>query len=199
MKHWIIKIKRKYILVNIRQFRLFFLFFIFSYLLLMYTKKILFEGITREFEVLKHLGSKVDKKNASFRLTEGQRSTEELEHYIISSFPAQIQAMVNWNRDQAVYMNYVNQFDGFTFKKFGVQLNKALRLIKKEIRSVKGKSWKEEIEIWGRKGSRASFLIDYVFAFLGAYKMQLFLQLKAAGLSDLSTYNLWAGKDAPAK
>ena len=44
-------------------------------------------------------------------------------------------------------MNYVNQFDGFTYKKFGIQLNKALREIKKMIRTIKGKAWKEEIQI----------------------------------------------------
>lgn len=162
----------------------------------MYTKKILFEGITREFEILKHLGSKVNKKNSTFRLSDNQRSIEELQHYIISSLPAQIQAMVAGMRDQAVYMAYVNQHDGFNFKKFWSSLNKALRLIKKEIRSVKGKARKEEIEIRGRKWTRASFLIDYIFSFMGAYKMQLFLQLKASGLTELGTMNLWAGKDA---
>jgi hypothetical protein len=39
-------------------------------------------------------------------------------------------------------------------------------------------------------------LIDYVFAFLWAYRMQLFLQLKASGLTELNTMNLWGGKDA---
>jgi len=100
--------------------------------------------------------------------------------------------MVNGNRDQTLYMNYVNQFEGFTFKKFSTQLNKALREVKKMIRTIKGKAWKEEIEIRGRKGTRASFLIDYIFSFLGAYRMQLFLQLKASGLTELSTMNLWA-------
>lgn len=32
-----------------------------------------------------------------------------------------------------------------------------------------------------------------------AYKTQIFLQLKAAGLSELGTMNLWAGIDAPQK
>lgn len=166
---------------------------------IMYTKKILFEWIAREFEILKHLWSKVTSKNASYRLSEWQRSIQELEHYIISSFPAQIKLMVAGQRDQALYTNYIDQFDAFTFKKFSVQLNKALRLIKKDIRTIKGKSRKEEIEIWWRKGTRASFLIDYVFSFLWAYKMQLFLQLKASWLSELSTSNLRWGKDAPAK
>ena len=67
----------------------------------MYTKRILIEGITREFEILKHLGSKVTKKNADFRLSEPQRSIEELEYYIVSSFPAQVSLMVEgiWNMD----------------------------------------------------------------------------------------------------
>ncbi len=56
----------------------------------MYTKRVLMEGITREFEILKHLGSKVTKKNADFRFSEPQRSIEELEHYIVSSLPAQV-------------------------------------------------------------------------------------------------------------
>lgn len=60
----------------------------------MYSKKILFEGITREFEILKHLGSKVTKQNAEFRLSPAQRSIQELEHYIVSSFPVQVQLMV---------------------------------------------------------------------------------------------------------
>ena len=57
------------------------------------------EGITREFEILKHLGSKVTKKNAEFKLSEEQRSIEELEHYIVTSFPAQISLMVEGIRN----------------------------------------------------------------------------------------------------
>jgi hypothetical protein len=42
-------------------------------------------------------------------------------------------------------------------------------------------------------------LNDYILVFLGAYKMQLFLQLKASWLAELTTYNLWAGMDDPKK
>ena len=41
------------------------------------------------------------------------------------------------------------------------------------------------------------FLVDYLLTFFGAYKMQLFLQLKHAGRSELGVYNLWGGIDAP--
>jgi hypothetical protein len=53
----------------------------------------------------------------------------------------------------------------------------------------------EVVTLWWRTAPRSTFLIDYVLEFLGAYKMQLFLQLKASGLSELGTMNLWAGID----
>ncbi len=161
----------------------------------MYTKKILIEGITREFEILKHLWSKVTKENAGFRLSDLQRSIEELEYYIVSSLPTQIKFIVEWVRDTDKYKEEIQRVSKFTWKRFNIELNKSLKIIKKELKSVKGKSWKEDIEIFGRKGTRASFLVDYIFAFLWAYKMQLFLQLKSSWLTGLGTSNLWGWKD----
>ena len=90
------------------------------------------EGITREFEILKHLGSKVTKKNAEFKLSEEQRSIEELEHYIVTSFPAQISLMVEGIRNLDKYMEKSQAITKFTWKRFVIELNKALRAIKKE-------------------------------------------------------------------
>jgi hypothetical protein len=60
----------------------------------MYSTQQLIAGIINEFNILKHLGSKVSEANHAHKLTDPQRSIQELEHYIISSFPAQIRAMV---------------------------------------------------------------------------------------------------------
>lgn len=163
----------------------------------MYSTQQLIAGITNEFNILKHLGSKVTEANAHHKLTDPQRTIQELEHYIISSFPAQIIMMVEWVQDNQKYMDYAGQFSDFSYDQFGAELDKALVIISDELSSLTESQWSEEISIWGRTGSRSMFLIDYVFAFLGAYKMQLFLQLKHSGLSDLGTMNLWAGIDQP--
>gem|GEM_PF-3167085 len=60
----------------------------------MYSTQQLIAGITNEFNILKHLGSKVSEANAQHKLTDPQRTIQELEHYIVSSFPAQIIMMV---------------------------------------------------------------------------------------------------------
>jgi len=60
----------------------------------MYSTSQLIAGITNEFNTLKHLGSKVTEANHAHKLTDPQRTIQELEHYIISSLPAQIMMMV---------------------------------------------------------------------------------------------------------
>ncbi len=55
----------------------------------------------------------------------------------------------------------------------------------------------EPIEILGRTASRAATVISLVLCHYTAYRMQLFLYLKASGLHTLSTFNLWMGQDKP--
>jgi hypothetical protein len=55
-----------------------------------------------------------------------------------------------------------------------------------------------EIDMWGEKTSRGAFLVNMVLCGCAAYRTQLFLYLKAGGREELSTWNLWAGVDAPA-
>lgn len=164
----------------------------------MITPQHLIDAITMQFGILKHLGSKVTAENKETRLTPAQRSIEELQHYIVSSFPAQIKLMVLGTMDNEVYMNYVNQYVWFTFDQFAQALDAWLAVVTKEILSLSDAQWHETITLWwGMTGPRTMFLNDYVLEFLGAYKMQLFLQLKVSGLSDIGTMNLRAWMDAP--
>jgi len=50
----------------------------------------------------------------------------------------------------------------------------------------------------GSRISRGCFLVNYVFGQYTAYRLQLFLYLKASGREELNTMNLWLGADVPA-
>ena len=50
--------------------------------------------------------------------------------------------------------------------------------------------------MFGAKDSRGSWLVWMVLCHYAAYRMQLFLYLKACGRPELSTMDLWAGMDA---
>jgi hypothetical protein len=164
----------------------------------MITPQHLINAIEMQIGILKHLGSKVTAENKDVRLTPAQRSIEELQHYIVSSLPAQMHAMVTWVLDMDWYMAFIKQYDGFTFEQFTQKLDDGFAMIKTDILSLSDEQRQEPITMWAwMHGPRTMFLNDYVLEFLGAYKMQLFLQLKASWLTDLWTSNLWSGIDTP--
>jgi hypothetical protein len=52
-----------------------------------------------------------------------------------------------------------------------------------------------EIDMFGRRASRGSTLVNLVLLHYTAYRMQLFLYLKSSGREELNTLNLWVGVD----
>ena len=61
------------------------------------------------------------------------------------------------------------------------------------------RDFRKEVDMFGRKSSRGLLVITLVLNGHAAYRTQLFLYLKACGREELSTMNLWAGADTPAK
>jgi hypothetical protein len=56
------------------------------------------------------------------------------------------------------------------------------------------------INMYGRGDKpRGVYLVESVLRTLAAYKMQLFLYIKASGNTSINSSNLWAGVDMPAK
>lgn len=51
----------------------------------------------------------------------------------------------------------------------------------------------------GNKTSRGAFLTNLVLAGCAAYRMQLFLYLKASSAPAINSSNLWSGVDTPAQ
>ena len=49
-----------------------------------------------------------------------------------------------------------------------------------------------------KRDARGAFIVNNVLCGCAAYRTQLFLYLKACGREELSTWDLWAGMDAPA-
>jgi hypothetical protein len=107
--------------------------------------------------------------------------------------------MVAGKFDMEIYKAAVDKGEGFTYDQFATALDAAYAVIEKEIKNVTEEQRTETISIWGQTAPRNSFLVNYILVYLGAYKMQLFLQLKSAGNKSLGTWNLRAGMDEPQK
>jgi hypothetical protein len=50
--------------------------------------------------------------------------------------------------------------------------------------------------MFGSRASRGAWIVRLVLTHYAAYRMQLFLYLKASGREELNTMNLWVGMDA---
>lgn len=163
----------------------------------MYSKEKLITAIGNEFKILKHLGNKVEAQYLDHRFTEKQRTIHELMAYLAFSIEKQVQLIVIGHWEPSIFDNMDALTKTFDYRKWDELLTTEEEHIVKMIRSLEDEAMDEEISLFGKTGPRSMFLVDYLLTFFGAYKMQLFLQLKHAGRSELGMYNLWAGIDAP--
>jgi hypothetical protein len=68
-----------------------------------------------------------------------------------------------------------------------------------KLANVSDADFRAEVDIFGGKSSRGAFIVNQVLCGSAAYRTQIFLYLKACGNSELTTMDLWAGMDEPAK
>lgn len=163
------------------------------------TKSELIASLQNEVRILLHLAGKLDRAQLDYRPTPGQRSTLELMRYLTMMGPALLDAAITgsfdvpaWNAAEAaaatqdldaVIASIAKQSDAYAAK----------------LANVSDADFRAEVNVFGGASSRGAFIVDQMLCGCAAYRTQLFLYLKACGNSGLTTMNLWAGMDAPAK
>lgn len=153
-----------------------------------------------EVRILLHLARKIEPSMLDYRPTPKQRSTMELLRYLSMMGPMMIQ--YGLAKDGA--------FDREAWAAAAAEaekrdLDQTLAVIAghkdeypKLLADVTDKEFRSEMTGFdGSKMTRGSYLINSVLCGCAAYRMQLFLYLKACGREELSTFNLWRGVDAP--
>jgi hypothetical protein len=163
------------------------------------TKAELIASLQNEVRILLHLATKIDRAKLDYRPTPKQRSTIELLRYLSVMGPTLIEAAMRGAFDPAAWGKAqeaaaARDFDQ-TLDTIAAMSDQFVNLL---VDASDG-DFRAEIEMFGRKTSRGSFLVNIVLAGYAAYRTQLFLYLKAGGREELSTMNLWGGMDpAPA-
>jgi hypothetical protein len=161
------------------------------------TKEELIASLQNEVRILVHLAGKVDKSKLDYRPTPTQRTTLELLQYMAMMGPTLVAIIktaefaTNWGPagEAAKKMSYDDAVAAIQ-----KQSDEYARLLS---------GWTEadfrgEVDMFGRKSSRGALLVNMVLGGCAAYRTQLFCYLKSCGRDELSTMNLWAGRDRPA-
>jgi hypothetical protein len=162
------------------------------------TKAELIGSLKNEVRILLHLASKIDRSKLEYRPTPKQRSTLELLKYLSIMGPSLVQAAKVGKFDPVVWTAAQSEAEkrdyDQTLAAIAAQADDYATLLG----DLSDADFRAEIEMFGAKTSRGAFIVNLVLCGCAAYRTQLFVYLKACGLEELSTMNLWAGMDAPA-
>lgn len=160
----------------------------------MYTKDQIWSSFTKEFRILKHLVEKLPEGGEHHKPTEKQRTTLELMHYI-AGFGGGIFSVIKAG-DGMAFVDYANTVKEVAVDNFAAAIDKQEVDMKEMFDSFTPEFLAEEFSAWGQTQTRGMFLLEGL-KMLTAYKMQLFLYVKAAGNHAIGTSNVWAGMDMP--
>ncbi|PYT29383.1 MAG: hypothetical protein DMG57_11860 [Acidobacteria bacterium] len=163
------------------------------------TKEELIASLQNEVRILLHLAGKVDKSRVDYRPAPKQRSILELLQYMAIMGPTQVAIIKAGAFDRAAMIDAWGPAEAGSKT---MSFDQAVSAIQKQsdeyARVLSG--WTEadfrgEVEMFGRKNTRGSLLVNLVLSGYAAYRTQLFCYLKASGRDELNTMNLWAGVD----
>jgi hypothetical protein len=159
----------------------------------------LLSALQNEVQILLHLISKTDSVSLGYRPSEKQRSTLELLQYLAMMAPTHFHAVMAPAFDIGEWRSTFGTQQALAKTMNLAQVTEAIASHSEMFDSILGAVpdtvLNAGIEMFGRTASRASMLISLVLNHYVAYRMQLFLYLKASGRAELSTMNLWVGRD----
>jgi hypothetical protein len=159
------------------------------------TKEELVASLQNEVRIFLHLTSKIDRAQLDYRPSAKQRSTIELLRYMSYMAPTLLVSMKAGAFDVAAFQAAAKAADAADFDALVATIGKQSEGCAELLAGYSDGDLRGEIEMFGRKGSRGWFIVNLILCACAAYRMQLFLYLKACGREELNTMNLWAGMD----
>lgn len=155
----------------------------------MYTKQDFLAAMEREIAIIKHLYSKVEKKDLAHQFTAKQRTIHELLQFLAMTSGFVIKAIVSG--DSSHYNSFNDTMKAVNVDHFPRLMDQEMADAKALLEPLSDQDLEVPVTLFGSFTNRKIvMLVDFVLAQLIAYKMQLFLQLKHAGKHQLVTSNL---------
>ncbi len=146
-----------------------------------------------ETNVIKHLASKVTEEVLAHKFSENQRTLQQLLAYLAHIGSAATADILN--DDGTGFASFAQDQENFDVKTFPEAMDKEIEKITTMLEATSEDKFAEEKTMFGRfSGTRGEHMF-MVYNWYIAYKMQLFLQLKHAGFTELGTSNVWGGMD----
>jgi len=152
-------------------------------------------ALQHEVKIVLHLASKIEPAMLDYRPAPKQRSALELLRYLSAMAPGLLEVAETGTFSAPAWTVHekaaaTRGFDE-TLAVIAAQGEEYGQLVAR----WSDADMRAEITPWGQPTSRGAFLVAFLLSGYAAYRMQLFLYLKACGRSELGTINLWDGVD----
>ncbi|BCS32030.1 hypothetical protein TBR22_A12350 [Luteitalea sp. TBR-22] len=161
------------------------------------TKAELIASLQHEVRILLHLAGKVDERSLEYRPTPKQRSTIELLRYLSVMGPGLVQAALTGTFDREKWGAEAAAAATRDLAQTSAVIATQADQFQALLGDLPDEAFRKELDMFGRKTTVGSFLVNSVLSGYAAYRTQLFCYLKACGREELNTMNLWAGIDPP--
>jgi hypothetical protein len=164
------------------------------------SKAELIASLQNEVRLAAHLASKVSPAHLDYRPSASQRSTLELIRYISMMGPT----IIRWSLANTSDFEIWTRAEAASKERSFDQAKEAIAAQHAEyadlLAGLADADFRAEVtDFDGNKTSRGAFLTNLVLAGCAAYRMQLFLYLKASSAPAINSANLWSGMDTPAQ
>lgn len=162
----------------------------------MYTKQNFIDSFTHDIHTIKHLATKLKPEMASYRQNEGQRSMTELLQYL--SFVGVAALDMILCDDAGKFAEYGKKADSVTLENFQEAMKEQERMMLELMEKFTEEELNKVVNIYNMgENTKGAYLVNTVGKWFPAYRMQMFIYLKSAGVTNIGTMNMWAGMDMP--
>jgi hypothetical protein len=163
------------------------------------TKEELIAAVQKELRIFVHLIGKVDPAKIDYRPTAKQRSVLELVQYMTVMAPAMTESIKGgeFTREAmgAIWGPRDAAAKAMNWEQAVAAVGRQCDEMTRTIGAWTDADFRSEINMFGQDSTRGEALVNMVLCGYAAYRMQLFLYLKAMGREELNTINLWGGAD----
>jgi hypothetical protein len=157
----------------------------------MFSAEAFIHSYTTDSLVCARLATKIPGGGLDYRPTAGQRTTLELMRYISKGPYNGVRRIVagDWNLGKPA----VELSKDMPASDFVAQMHWQIDEVARIVREANPVDLEDSYVLlpWGENSKRGEALVNYPLKWMTAYRMQLFLYLKAAGATNLATPDLW--------
>ncbi len=161
----------------------------------MYTREDYLKSVQKEIRIIKHLATKIPAGMGDYRPSPAQRSTVDLLQYLSASGSGTIKVLLT--EDMKSSGDYNDFKASVTVENFAEKMDAQERDIMEMLAKFSDEDFKKDFDFYGMN-TKSGHLLEIVLKGFAAYRMQLFLYVKACG-AYVSTMDVWAGMDTPPK